>query len=223
MNLSQELIQIRTDEAEAFVSDLISLKLKFPSLIFRGISNDRERYPSLMRVNKDGNPINCGQKERVMLERFYQKAAHLISGSSDALHFVTCAQHYGIPTRLIDWSDDPLVALFFAVSGCNPDSEGYRLLACDSSEQFELSQIYSRTTWNETSIPSSAHQIDQFFGFCDCIKSDEGINMIAKRANIEPCNGFILLRPGFSNERIRAQKGLFVIPKSVCKTKIDNE
>ena len=51
-----------------------------------------------------------------MLEEFKKEASkYLRIEPKNDFEWMFLAQHYGIPTKLLDWSTDPLVALFFAM------------------------------------------------------------------------------------------------------------
>ena len=72
--------------------------------------------------------LNSGIQRRQL--RNYQKILdeyHLeVESSIDGIqekHFLAFAQHHGVPTNLLDFSQSPLTSLFFAVDGCN--EKGY--------------------------------------------------------------------------------------------------
>jgi len=52
--------------------------------------------------------------EREMLMEFRALARTLL-GTLDLIDLYFTAQHYGMPTRLLDWTTNPLAGLFFAV------------------------------------------------------------------------------------------------------------
>jgi hypothetical protein len=60
-----------------------------------------------------------------LLRSFWQRSISFADAPrpDDYGHWISLAQHYGVPTRVLDWSESFLVALFFAVNDASsPDS-----------------------------------------------------------------------------------------------------
>lgn len=85
--------------------------------IFRGV-RDSEKHkltPSIVRGEFYGDP-SLERNERRMLKLFKESALpYLDFRPSNDWEWLAVAQHYGLPTRLLDWTTNPLAAAFFAV------------------------------------------------------------------------------------------------------------
>jgi len=78
--------------------------------VYRGVSRAYDGLPtSLIRLGGDTPAI-----EKHLLRNFMKYAHRSVVERHSIWYWLSVAQHHGLPTRLLDWSNSPLVGLHFA-------------------------------------------------------------------------------------------------------------
>ncbi|RKD88098.1 FRG domain-containing protein [Halopiger aswanensis] len=81
--------------------------------VFRGVPDSNHALEtSIKRFVGDSGEWKL---ESLLLRNFLQYALNEIEEPESVWHLLSIAEHYGLPTRLLDWSFSPLVATYFAV------------------------------------------------------------------------------------------------------------
>ena len=88
---------------------------------FRGhASSTFKLLPSLARDPK------ALEREALLAKRFKQNAFPFRqTRPQDEWEWLFLMQHFGVPTRLLDWTESPLVALYFSVNDANADFDAH--------------------------------------------------------------------------------------------------
>jgi hypothetical protein len=92
--------------------------------IYRGVTHEKyDLRPRIGRVEiKNNEKLN--EVELRIFRRFQERSIpYLERQPNDEWEWLAVAQHHGLPTRLLDWSRNPLVAAYFAVERAILDNE----------------------------------------------------------------------------------------------------
>lgn len=82
--------------------------------VFRGLSSD---YPLLTSLDRLGQPTNKVRMIEAALFRSFRKYAYQdVQPGTTEWQWLAIAQHHGLPTRLLDWTFSPFVAMHFATN-----------------------------------------------------------------------------------------------------------
>jgi len=105
------------------LSDFLKLDVLYDEyLLFRGQSSKNfELMPSLGRCPTYSASGQMTIFERKLIEEAKNKHPSIFANNLNPLDMLAKMQHYGIPTRLMDVTINPLVALYFACVGNDTD------------------------------------------------------------------------------------------------------
>jgi hypothetical protein len=181
------------------------------SWAFRGVG--KEEWMLQSSLERMDLKIPLVEAERYLLTTFQRRVHHYISdppAKDDYLEWLALLQHHGAPTRLLDWTKSPYVALFFALDRPREAGGNCAVWAIDLQwcKQQAIQQIL--LTGQIQGGIDSDESLGKPETFRKVFFADLPIQFVAP------------LQPFRMNERLTIQQGLFLCPGDLQKSFEDN-
>jgi hypothetical protein len=164
------------NKVESMDELLRSLNELSNNYIFRGHSDAEWPLSSALErfLGERWDSSNARKFESYSLENFRSKY-HIYCGTehvpSSKLAWLSVMQHYGMPTRLIDFTASPYIALYFALESYIPQKRNdLAIYAMDYSAVMESSMQFIRSRdskFNETRMTMQGRQDEVFENVVD--------------------------------------------------------
>ena len=216
---------------QQFIDEICTIrKRKNTSMLwFRGEANLHEHVlPSLLRENDKGN-IDFIASERTLIDKALQYYPALFKNCTNTIDKLVVMQHYQLPTRMLDVTRNPLVALYIACSKQSKHGKGGRVIYTDIELSHRelldtLAVLIDRMSEDAEKYTSYNMKMLQSIWMQKFTKPlDEGTLNILFEEMIKPH----LFIPEYSNDRIKHQQGaiifsaLFSVDSSGFKERYD--
>lgn len=166
-------------------------------LLFRG---QGDSYPLLPSIARNRNNNNLIFNEKAIIDSMQRLKPEIFKKEYSAVDTLALLQHYGIPTRLLDVTENALVALYFACEDENAKHDGVVYIFKDNEFSLENSRIIERLA-ESYKIRYGERNISSFLG-CDSRKT-ESLKKL--------CSDYIIVRSSVKSQRQYNQSGCFIL------------
>jgi len=154
-----------------------------------------------MRLNRE---LPYEEYERLESALYFDFVTYSARGSRFQTSWETLfdMRHHGVPTRLLDWSENFAMALYFALSG-NPKSPTIWIL-----NPYKLNQ---QTTGDASLFNPKELKFNYAGGYLDIEMKYDMLTLATNQTIDQPYQKPIAIVPPLSSDRLFAQKGLFTL------------
>jgi hypothetical protein len=163
---------------------------------YRGVSDSSYVLTtSLMRLGGEFDKL-----ERHLLRNFRKYARRSVVEDDSIWHWVALAQHHGLPTRLLDWTFSPYVALHFATSDLSSFDRDGAIWTVDFKKAHERIPAHLKKRLDEEGSDVFTTEM-----------LAEAVNSLEELGDMQPSEFILFFDPPSLDERIVNQSSLLSV------------